>query len=375
MTTLCLAVGAAQILFTLRFMLRLRALPASRYGGEDAPPVSVIVPCKGSAERAGETFSSLLGQDYAGTVEYLFVVPSRTDPLFGKLEALIHAAPDCRTRLLVSGAEPVSCSEKILNLLHGHRHASENSRILVFADFDLVFPRGWLSALVAPLRDPAVGCSTAHALPEAQGLPGELMRLWAAAGIVYLDSMGVVSGNSMAISKDNFAGLEVERAWRTSLCEDLTLAGLLKKSGKKVSFAAAAIPVCSSPRSLEEVFSLTNKWMLYFRFYVLPVWLPGAALTFFKFYAAARGLACGAFGPLLVLLASDMLNLSLVSAALAPYGGRLSRRQPPWRRLALAFLLQVLYAVNFIASALRREVQWGGYRYRLFSAGRVEVLP
>jgi ceramide glucosyltransferase len=383
MLVFCAAAGTAQLLFTLRFFLRFRS-PSVPSAGRPPFSVSVVVPCKGTTDELDANVRSLLEQDYPGEIEYIFVVPSRGDAAFGRLESLLAKPGAVKARLIVSEAVPVRCSEKILNLLCGCRHVRESSEILLFADSDLNFPPGWAAGMVRPLLDPRVAVSTAHALPAPVGLPGEVMWLWTAAGIVYLDSLGVISGNSMAISKKDFIGLEVERAWSSSLCEDLTLSRLVKRAGRKICFPAAAIPAVSAPGDLGRVFSVSNKWMVYFRFYAGLIWLSGAALTGFKYYALWWSLSCGTFAPLLFLLAADFLNLTFLSRIFEPYGNRYpgNRAGGPaggflnavLRRFACVAVLQLVYAANFTTSALRREVDWGGYRYRLYPTGLVEVI-
>ncbi|MEI7529310.1 MAG: glycosyltransferase, partial [Elusimicrobiota bacterium] len=369
MILFCAAVAALQFAFTFRFLSR-----SCRRGGPGpahSPPVSVIIPCKGVPESLAAGVRSLLDQDYAGTAEYIFVVPAGDDPAFAALGRLL--AGDSRARVSVSGAEPDRCSEKVLNLLHGRALASPGTSVLVFADADLVFPRSWLSELVAPLRDPSVAVSTAHALPAPGGFAGDLMRLWTGYGIVYMDLLGVVSGNSAALSKEDFEGLGVERVWRGALCEDIELGRLARRAGRGVRFAAGAVPTEPERRTLRQVLAVTGKWTFYFKYYGPLLWGASAALTAFKLYAAAWAFLTGQFPPLLLLLAGDAVNLSLVSAAFA---GRAPGPAAGMLRCALLTpALLLLHAANFVSAAFRREVVWGGRRYRLVSASDVRVLP
>ena len=322
---------------------------------------------------------SALDQEYPGEVEYLLAVPSRGDPAFKKLEALAAGAGNIR--LVVSDAKPEKCSEKILNLLCGVRHASPASEVLLFADADLIFPSGWLLEMVRPLRESGVAVSTAHALPPPESLPGELLRLWTASGMIYMDSLGIISGNSMAITKKDFLELGVEQEWLRSISDDLALSRLVKKAGKTVRFVAGAVPSCRGPRDIRSIFSLSNKWTAYFKFYARIFWISGAALTGFKYYAFWWSLSRLAPLPFLVLLAGDLVNLALISfifkscangGQATPRGGVLPGMA---RLLAYDLLLQAIYAANFATSFFRRQVDWGGYRYRIHSAGSIEAAP
>ncbi|MFA6433254.1 MAG: glycosyltransferase [Elusimicrobiales bacterium] len=370
------------MLITLRFFFRARRRPPGSSGAAPAA-VSVIVPCKGAAVNFETCILSLLEQDYPGEAEYLFVVPSRSDPAFGRLAAVL--AGKSTAKLLVSGAEPSECSEKILNLLHGVRNVSERSQILLFADCDITVPPGWLTAMARPLEDPSVIAATAHAVPAPppDNFPGQVMKAWVCAGIVYLDLMRIISGNSMAISRRDFALLGVERAWKTSLSEDLTLTALAKRSGRKIYFAAGAAPRSPGRPDLGEVFTVLNRWMVYFRFYAKAVWFQGALLTVFKFYSVWWALSRADLIPLAALASADAANVALISRAFKPYSGgrgdyeKLSGAallRAAVRCSLLAAALQPVYAVNFLVSMFRREVTWAGRRYRIDAADRIKVI-
>ncbi|MEI7480732.1 MAG: glycosyltransferase family 2 protein [Elusimicrobiota bacterium] len=386
MLSACLAVGTAQLLITLRFFFRARPRPAKPF--RDPPArVSVIVPCKGSPENLESNINSILEQDYPGEAEYIFVVPSRGDPAFKKLEAILSRPGPRRSVLISSGASASACSEKILNILYGCEHVSENSEVLLFADCDLTVPRDWLTGMVRPLENPDVIVTTAHTLPAPapDDLWGHLMQAWVSGGVIYMELMNIISGNSLAISRKDFALLNVPRAWRTSLCEDLTLTRLVRRSGRKVYFVSRAIPRSMDSWDRRRFFLILNRWTLYFRFYAKAVWLPGVLLTFFKFYAVWWALQRAEFVPVTALFLADIANLSLISRAFKSCWrgdtgnqARLSIRGILRAAIyypLLAVSLQLVYAINFIASLCRREVVWGGYRYLIHSADHIEAKP
>ncbi len=386
MLSACLAVGTAQLLITLRFFFRVRPRPAKPF--RDPPArVSVIVPCKGSPENLESNVRSLLEQDYPGEAEYIFVVPSRGDPAFKNLEAILSRPGPRRSVLISSGAAPSACSEKILNILYGCEHVSENSEILLFADCDLTAPRDWLTGMVRPLENPDVIVATAHTLPAPgpKDIWGQLMKAWVSGGVIYMELMNIISGNSLAISRKDFARLNVPSAWRTSLCEDLTLTRLVSRSGRKVHFVSETIPRSADSWDRRRFFLILNRWTIYFRFYAKAVWLPGVLLTFFKFYAVWWALSRAEFAPLAALFSADVANLALISRTFkscvrgdlrnqAGLSGRGILRATIYYPL-LAASLQIVYAVNFISSLCRREVVWGGYRYRIHSADHIEAKP
>ncbi|MEI8191985.1 MAG: glycosyltransferase, partial [candidate division NC10 bacterium] len=144
-----LVIGVVQLACAARFASFFRR---RRHGGP-YPQASVVVPCKGEDEGLEANVEALLRQDYDGKLEFLFVVPSEHDPAFARLKVL--AGEPARFRLLVSGAAPRNCSEKILNLLHGAENAQEDSELLLFADSDNRVAEDWAAELAAPFQDEA----------------------------------------------------------------------------------------------------------------------------------------------------------------------------------------------------------------------------
>jgi len=110
------AFNAAQLLTTALIYRRFfrEAVPAP---DSYVPSVTVIVASKGDSPDLIGNISSLLDQDYAGTREYLLVTPSRTDPGYQKLEALLKDRGAVQARLCASEALPSRSSGKALDLV------------------------------------------------------------------------------------------------------------------------------------------------------------------------------------------------------------------------------------------------------------------
>ena len=381
MTAICLSAGTAQLLVALVFFLRSLRRAAPETGGA-APKVSVIVPCKGFSGRLKNAVQAFLRQDYPAGAEFIFVVPSASDPAYAGLGELLRGYAG--TRLLVSNASPDACSEQILNMLCGVDNASPGAGVLVFADSDILVPPGWLSAMVRPLADPSAGAVTAPLvfLPKTGDLCANLRCVWEAAGIPYLDLLGCVAGASFSISRENFSALGVETAWRRSLNNDLSLARLVKKAGKRVVFAYGALPVSDEECRAAQLLRMLNKWMLYFRFYFPPVWVLGSVLTAVKFYAVYWSAARGYWAPAVILFAADTAYIYFclrVLARLLPDGfsGRSGGRPPDLLPIAAACapLLQLVYAVNIVNSCFASSLRWGGYTYRIRAGNKIEAEP
>ena len=378
-TLACGALEACQLLTTLRFSARSRRIPRR----EGPPPsVCVVIPCKGASPSHGALVASLARQRYDAPAEFLLVLAREDDPARAPLETLLAETGDPRLRLLVSGARPASCSEQILNLLHGLERARP-SDVVAFADSDLVLPDGWLQALTSPLGEPGVGASTAAMLylPSRPGFFSLLRMAWELAGIPPLDLMGCVAGHSFALRRADFERLGVAALWRRCLSHDLSVSSLIRSAGLTTRWAVDAMPVCEEGCTARGLFGLFDKWLALFRVYQPRVWVLGALVTALKTWLLVFSIAGRHWPPLALLLGGDALNLALVAGLLRrelpEQFARLSASYRPaelFMALAAPLLLPV-YIVNFAVSALTRSIVWGGYRYRIRGAQSISAAP
>lgn len=381
-TAMIAAVGLAQLAIVAnyrRWLARPRPpLPPS------CPPVSVIVPCKGQPEHIDyfdRNIASLLAQDYAGPLEFVFVCPSASDPAYLKLEALLEPRRDVRWRLLDSQAKPTRCGEKCLNLLYGVERVDPGTRVLAFTDCDMRFPKDWLRTLVGPLEDPALVAATAQAVelpfsPSfAQFLYITLVNGVAAADVVRPG----VWGPSFALTKARFAELGIAEIWSRALTDDVSLRGLMSGFGPRLHYARA-FPVCWQDGGFRSFAARHRKNFSYLRFEAPWVWAACGLWTFGKLYLWMWFCRNPVHWPLLLMIGLDSLASSWLWAirlrGLAP---QLTELHPFWRRWGTAAsalaapLLPFFLAGPFLASWLSRRVYWGGRVYEVYGRGRVTV--
>ncbi|HBB66252.1 MAG TPA: hypothetical protein DCZ93_02910 [Elusimicrobia bacterium] len=383
MLVFSLLVCVTQLAVLARFFLRLK-WDSVKPRVAQAIPVSVIIPCKGLSEELADNVAAFLEQDYPAGVEYVFVTPAESDPAFAYLTGLVRKYPSAKAKVLSSDAVPVSCSEQILNMLHGVRNADVKSRALVFVPCDVRVPAGWLGELVAPLADPAVGAATAPMLyqPDSGSLCKNLRCIWTALGIPYLELAGCVVGHSFAVLTKNFSAFGIEGAWSKAINDDLTFTRMVRKAGKKVVYAYRAFPTSGEKCGWRPLVGMFNKWMVHFKYYNPPIWAMGASLTIFKVYSVFRAVSCGDWLPLVILLAGDILHVYAALTLFQRYfGSRFfaadgpALKHFPWMALTGPFLLQPVYAANFLVSCFSSTMRWGGYTYRIKGPWSISVSP
>jgi len=371
------AVGAAQLWQTGRF---LRLLRRKSPEAGPSPKVSVLCACKGALEGGGDSVRTLLGQDYPGEVEFLFIVPSWSDPAAEDVRRVLERNPGEGRRLLCSDARPELCSEQNWNLLHGLGAVSPASEVLVFADSDLSFPKGWLRSLVSPLEDPSIGACTATSvfIPKPESLWGWMRAAWVGAGLPWFSAMRYLNGQSMAVRRKAFDSCRVRERWERSINMDLTTAQALREGGWGFAFVPDAMPTWSEPCTARAFFSGFGKWLLHFRLYGPLAWVLAWGLVAFKLYVLYQCLRPPLWPrPLAALLLADMLNLGWIFRILAArfpdkfgaLGGR-----APWLAALAAPGLLAAHAANLVFSTTVRTLRWGGYRYRIRGPYDVKVL-
>ena len=380
----CLAAGAMQLAHTAGFVLSLRS-QAGRSGaaGPPFPSVCVILAAKGVMGPFESNIRSLLGQDYPGQVDYLFVTPTRADPAYAAIERLLAAQAGLRSRLVFSDETPVRCCGKIVDLLYALRVAPPASDILVFVDCDVRVATDWLRHLVAPLQDPRAVAAVTHAVYvpfKADAL--QLLRLACSAFIASSMYLGrVVAGWSWAIRRQDFERLRIPEVWSRRLIDDTCLDEVFARDGRSVRWAALAAPAFFDDCDLVNLQRNCNKAFLYLRTYDPPVWSLMALAVLGTTCLVAGCLVGHAKWRLLgLVLGINMANIYIIFAALRRYvPGQMRGAHPAFRNYpvlaalcAPAVLLVFLVALG--NSLVSRTVRWGGRVYRIHAPDRIEIV-
>lgn len=374
-------IAACQFALAVYFWAKLRSQRAAHAAPRGDPPsVGLVVCVKGAGPELGRCVRSILDQDYTGKVERVFVVPSEEDPGFAALQELLPAG-DPGTRLLASEMTSRRASAKNTDMLYALRRLESGPELLLFADADAEFPRGWLRSLAAALDDPGVGCATTWHIQGPVRGPGDALRLAGTASTLPLLFLSPrVWGGSMAVRSGDFRAFGLEESWSRAVNEEGPVQDAVLRSGKRVALVAEALGVSLDSCTLRQFAAQFVRWMQLARLHWPTEWVATGMMLCCK---------CGVglwtvwprFIPRLFWWAVGLdvaYWVVLFVIVAARYGDRL---RPfiarAWLPLLGALLGPVFLAVsllNFIISIPLRTIRWGGRVYRVNGPLDVEVV-
>jgi ceramide glucosyltransferase len=354
---------------------RKRAAYVARRLGErpqDLPPVTVIVPVKGSDEGLRENLEALAALDYPD-YELIVAAHSAGDIPLGVLPARAKV-------VLAHGTDPVS-AEKIQNLMAAVRAARKRSRVLAFADSDGRVGRGWLRALVAPLEEPGVGASTGYRwfLPDPPDFWSLLRGVWDAvvAGTLGPGDCRFAWGGAMAIRKEVFFEARVPDFWQGALSDDYALSRAVHAAGLSIAYAPGALTPCGEHITAGRFFGWIRRQLAITRIYAPGLWWPALIAHIFYCGGMAASIVASIRGnrlaewALIAQLSPGMLkglNRATLARASLP-GHEAWFKRHTWVHAIWSPLGTWIWLAALVASAFARSIEWRGRRYPLKRGG------
>jgi len=284
---LFLTVAAAPFIYYLLVLYSSRLFFRSSKDGPSknfdfAPPISILKPVRGLDPEAYENYASFCRQDYP-SYELIFCVGDFNDPAVPVLQKLMRDFPERQIRLLF-GSGRSAINDKVAKLVRMVNEAE--NEFLVISDSDVRVEPNYLRAVVAPLRDPKVGCVTCfyvsiHDETLAQHLQSIGMYSDFYPGILVaqqLDGIKFTLGPTIVTTSTHLAGFGGYEAIENKPADDLLVGRLIAAQGLKVEllpYAVQTVPDYDSPRAL---FSKRLRWMTVMR-HMRPWGHVGLAFT------------------------------------------------------------------------------------------------
>jgi len=242
-----------------------------------APPVSILKPIRGLDRETYENYASFCRQDYP-EFEILFCVTDETDPAIPVIEQVIRDFPATdsskRSIRLLVGSEPLGASDKVNKLRRMAREAQHE--IVIVTDSDVRVEPGFLRAVVAPFRDPAVGGVTCLYRGLTDGsFPANLEALGNstdfAPGVLVAWTLGggkldFMLGAVMATTKTHLAEIGGFESLVDYFCDDYELGNRLAAGGHRVELSRFPVDIVYPRESLGEAFRHQLRWNLSIRY-------------------------------------------------------------------------------------------------------------
>lgn len=366
----------------LGLSLRLRAAllrPPAR--GPLSGMVRVVIPLKGAPPGLEQNLAAVLDQDLP-SYEVVVVTEDAADPACPIVERVL-ARSRVPVRLIHAG-RPQHRGGKVHNLLAGVDEPGPAPAYFVFLDADARPPRGFLSRLLAPLAGEARGgVTTGYRWFQGEGA-GALRAAWNAIPLHFQATRAFAQawGGATAIARETFVDARVREAWDRAVSDDAAMTRAVRELHRPVVF----VPEALSIDSREEPPGVFWRWgvrqAVILKCCSVVDWVLAVAsfsLILASLWWALWSLLAG--GPWLALLGlGPVLGMWLQGLGLVRASALVAKRlQDPRfllpRRAAFSFPLGYLWLFGqLVAAAPRREIDWGGRRYRLHGPFSCEIL-
>jgi len=362
--------GLAALAGSVTALLAARAvgrLAAAAPAGGPALAASILKPLHGTEPGLAGALATTLAQAHAAPFEVLFAVRDPADPAGAVAEAVMAAAPGVPARLVRDPRlhGPNRKVSQLMNLQGLARHP-----VLVVADADMAVPPHWLTAVTAPLADPAIGLVTClyRGEPGDAGPWSRLAALWidwqflpnAALGEAMGRARGCY-GATMALRAETLARLGGFAALSDLLADDHALGVAVRRLGLRVVVAPVLPAHVMAEDSLPALVRHELRWartlrLLDFRGYA------GMGVTFpLAWGALAAALLPWGWTALALALAARLFLAIRVDRALH----RCTHRGLNPGRLALLPLRDALSFAIWGLGLARGTVTWQGRRFRM----------
>ncbi len=267
-------------------------------------PVTLLtVPFKGIDIGIEENIKAFLTQDYPN-FSLNFVVESENDPAYPILLRAKNAYEGKTlaksVNVLIAGIASQG-SQKNHNLLHSIAKAPQDVTVFAFADSDARPNAQWLDYLVYSLHSRAAGASTGYRwiIPAKYNAATLLLSSINAKVAQFLGKSSIFNqawGGSMAVKREVFYSLGIDKIWETAISDDLSLTYAVKRSGYKLRFAPACIVATFEQTSFRGLFEFGRRQFLITRKSVPLLWLLGVVCSLYSIGGMWGFLFWGIFG-------------------------------------------------------------------------------
>jgi ceramide glucosyltransferase len=352
-----------QILAVFRY---LAVLPPTLFRSD---PISILKPLAGLDLDLESNLRTFFEQDYPA-FEILFAVRREDDPAADVVARLQREYPKVSSRLVITG-EPPYPNAKVFSL--DRMLALANNDLVVMSDSDIRVTPDLLRTVVAEFQDGHLGVATCpyRAVPgasfwsrlEATGMNTDF---WGSALVArMLEGMHFAIGPTIAARRGVLQSIGGFDRLKDYLAEDFVMGKFAAEAGHGVILSSYIVEHHIGRATLHQNIEHRLRWARSTR-RSRPAGYVGQLFTMPVPLAVVVCVAAPAWWP--------VLPLALIVRALAAYAvsARVLRARINWLLLPIEDLLGFCF---WIAGFFGNTISWRGRRYRLFSDGRLELIP
>jgi ceramide glucosyltransferase len=343
----------------------------------------VIIPVRGVSNDLRALWVRLCAQAYRPW-RLIFAVESEADPAFAVLSALTASPGGAPQVEIVVAGLATDSGQKVHNLLAALACSRSDDRIIVFADADIEPPPDWLVRIVRGLADPSVEVVSGYRwlMPERGNLATSLICA-AHASVSTLPRpryLNYAWGGTMALRREMLDGLDIERIWRGSVSDDLSLSAAIRERGGAILAPRELLLPTPAAYSWRSGLGFGRRQYLLVRIHAPKLWAFAAAATTLPLLGWAVALPLAIAGDRLAIAAILAANvLDQVRASLRRRVIRALWGEPGLRRLKRVLWLDrwatpawlACHAAIIWSTLFGRTISWGGRVYPIDARQRL----
>ena len=388
---------AIQVLFTMHIVKNYR-YALNKYIRDRIyyrPKTALIVPCKGLDSSFEKNITSFFRQDYK---EYIlwFVVEDNSDEAYEKLVELKRKLASDSTASEVTiqiAGKSNRCSQKIHNLLYCYENLPDDIEVMAFADSDICIRDNWLSHIVYPLSKDKYGSAGGYRwfVPKKNNIASLALSATNAKVAQLLGNtiFNQLWGGSMAIKVEKFREFGIDKLWKKSLSDDLSMSYAVKKAHYKIAFVPVCLVASYEQTTWRGLFEFGRRQFLITRIASFGTWLFGLCssifavaglwgMVFMAVYAAVKGL-----DNLYLFIGAPILffTIQLIRAIMRQHMiSKLLKDDVPKMKAAMIadmcffWVWSILILIFIVISAFGRKITWRTIKYKMISPTETVVI-
>jgi len=343
-------------------------------GLEYTPPVTILIPVRGTDHGAYENFASFCRQDYPD-YQLIFGARDEADPAVGVIKRLKADFPSQRIDLVVSPAE-IGHNAKVSNLQNMSAQAAYN--LLIIVDSDIRVTPDYLRRVMAPMQDASVGmvtclyrgaqAPTVAALLENIGISStfgpEVVTARALEGIKF------ALGSTILTRRELLERIGGFRAVADYLADDFLLGNFVAKAGYQVVLSDYVVEHISGDDTFASMLRHQLRWGRSTRI-SRPKGYAGLILTYGTATAllALIALKFSAFGWAVLGVTLAVRLLTAWAMGVVGLGDRTLAKY-----LWLVPLRDLIGFGIWVASFVGDEIQWRGTTFQVLPGGKIRPV-